>query len=412
MRFNRTAAILLAALTLYSVLLCLIHGCIVDLTLSRRGQFAYQERLYGNQKVMVNIAEKHLFLDYSGKLGDGSQLDRHYLQVLGRNPTAQMRTATRGFYWHHYASWASSVEGSPVKSILSSFTNQYGILGTASVGIANFFSMRINPLGFATWSLGQIAFLPILTCIYFRICGICSQRVLSTCLLIACGLSIIYMGLLNIDQLVLSPGFSVSRYIASSGIAAILFIDSDDKWRALANRASKGRRTALFASLGLLNGAEFNILLTTSSLIVFVYLVIAGKRGDATGKKSFPYLKYVIILAITSACQISLKVICDGNRALYGSASEGNLNSFALLLLIISIWLCTRTTLQGSFLAALVGSRFAALIPLMGLPMYTYAFWGSPNHAASLIILGLPTFTLCLSELGLTTEGSFSRRPG
>jgi hypothetical protein len=413
---NKSRFLCFVIILLYSALIAVLIGAIIDLRHVNRGQFAYAEGVYDSRFSMINLPGNMISAPTLPVPIDQKRTDDAFMQHLESNQTIQGRIVTRGYYWHHYASWASSSDGNLLETIAGGFMDQYGWLGTAPVRISNLFSLSLTPVDFASLSISMLAAAPFLAVAVIWLCGVRDHWSIFLALTFSAIITLFYSLLLNTDQLVVSPGFSSIRYVAPSGIAAAFFIDKDIYWRRNPRRALVNTSLLLSVTLALLNGPEFNLIIGVFGVVGIAPGLFKYARNWGRVKGIYAFLPYFLeyrSCSITFSCLLigltqNLLKIGAGGRILAGSAAEGNMNISAYLTFILGLLLWAVASEVSTSVPSYAVNKICSLMPFLGISLYSFAFWGSPNHAAAILLIGLPVLSLCMAQAaqGLISDAS------
>ena len=409
---KRDLLVILASLACFLLVIHTGYSYIRDIGAMSRGQYSYLEGKLDISKTMLNIrssSPEHIVI----KPGKISEKEINVFdEQLETNRTVLGRTSMRGFYWHHYASWSSEISDDAFKYIEKSFIDQYGILGALQAKFSETLELKLTPNEFAQLNTILAALNPIIACTLILICTRVTKVRWTQVILFSFIYTLAYLLLLNVDQLTISPGFGNLRYTSSSALCLFFFVTIDPYW-SKSVRKNKGRifLTCVFSLFAFANSMQFNLLILSVPLACdgiakaktlflkrFPQRLLITKESENGKPIGILRKRFIIILSSTVITQYIISILNESARGMLSSSSEGNLNISGYIIFCIGVVIWALSGKGLRLYKILNYKRCIAISPFIASSLYCFNFWGSPDHACALILIGMPIFCICSAE--------------
>jgi len=380
---------------------------------------AYQETFYdtslilGREEDAKGLQQKafryNSSLSHLANQPDKSDSD-DFEGVMDSIVTSRDRINMRGFYLHHYASYLMSLSDKPLNYIVKGLGDQYGISGTILAETFFLLKLKVTPqIYIATNLILGLLLVPALVLSVGRsMYGKTGAIISASSWIFTYG---IYITTINIEQLILSPGFNAARFLGPAIMCCI--------WLHMNLRRVDGERYAMYLFLMgatiATNSMQFNIIVLAFSVVSIALRrlesIIYRRPAETTYLSLIERYTLVFTVVIVTMQYIIIRLIVLPGREVFGSAGENQIDLEGYTMFVITSFLMTLLigiqnrmwSEKGGIRRIVVGSVKGCL-PVIGFGYYGYSNYGSPNHLASTILLTLPLVSLFVASMVSSLE--------
>ncbi len=345
--------------------------------------------------------------------------DHYVIDKESISPTCSLfysRYQIRGFYIHHYLSFQKPLESSESITDFSvrAFVHQYGFIGVLPAAITKLAGMIIPANIYALITCLTIFLIPLLARIGCKL-GIISEEVSWVSLFVAFGI----FEAVNIEQYILSPGFSFLRFLPIS-IICIVFIYAEKASCGQFRYQSFLNKLVLMVILmanGFISSFQVNAYVAFAScgVIIATGLAISARRYLPTLLTNYQCRKLrLFIVRFASPIAFSATVIgCLQFLVLYNitgslfpaSAKETNavFDIFFFLMLVLLLWLVCISIYSTNGRLAFIERfhlylmRSPIVLIVIASATYSAQFPGSPNHFLGWLAMNIIPISIAIS---------------